>query len=104
MDTDHLSKEQRIMIAMRKTLAKIVRDTTPSSPAYERPLKDDTIEDIRQCFNLISARERELVEAQGKSFKERPRYADEEKTTNVLKFKGFKQQSGNDSGNEEGAK
>ncbi|HGG60433.1 MAG TPA: segregation and condensation protein A [Gammaproteobacteria bacterium] len=90
MDTDSLNKEQRIMIAMRKTLAKIVRDTTPSSSLHQRPLKDDTIEDIRQCFNLISARERELAEAQGKTLNERPRYADEEKTTNVLKFKGYK--------------
>lgn len=90
MDTEKLNQEQRILIAMRKTLSKIIRDTTPSSPLHRRALKDETVEDIRQCLNLISAREREIIESQGKSFNERPRYTDEKQTTNVLSFKGFK--------------
>ena len=100
MDISNLDQEQRILIVMHKTLSKIIRDTTPSSPLHKRALKDETVEDIRQCLNLISAREREIIESQGKSFKERPRYTDEEQTTNVLSFKGFKPKSDDSAGDE----
>ncbi|MCP4284854.1 MAG: segregation and condensation protein A, partial [Gammaproteobacteria bacterium] len=39
------------------------------------PLKEQTIQDIREGFKLISARERELAEEAGLTTKDRPRYA-----------------------------
>ena len=80
-----LSKEQRILIVMRKVLATIVRDATPP-PGMRHPLKDSTIEDIRACFALISARERELADNAGVAVQERPHFTDEPQTTKVLKF------------------
>ncbi len=76
MSSDDLSKEQRVMIVMRKVLAQIVRETTPS-PGMRHPLSADTIEDIRQCFALISAREQELAREAGVEIRERPVYKDQ---------------------------
>ena len=63
------------MRAVRKTLAAIVRDTTPD-PGMRHPLSERTIQDIRKCFALISAREREFAEQSGQP-EMRPRYPGE---------------------------
>lgn len=62
MSTEELSKEQRILRLMRKTLGNIIKDVTPHSSGRDNPLSDDTIQDIKDCFSLISAREKELGE------------------------------------------
>ncbi len=75
MNTIELSKEQRILRLMRKTLGNIVKDVTPRA-GRENPLSGDTIQDIKDCFALISERERELAEAL--NFDEaKPYYADD---------------------------
>jgi hypothetical protein len=61
MNTAELSKEQAILRAMRKTLGNVVRDVTPLG-GRPNPLTDGTIQDIKDCFALISDRERELAE------------------------------------------
>ena len=69
---------------MRKTLANVVKDTTPL-PGMRHPLKDSTIKDIRDCFALISAREQSLQQSLNKSpSKMRPRYADEPHTDQIV--------------------
>ena len=80
------SKEQRILVVMRKLLAQIVKDTTPG-PGMRHPLSEQTIKDIRDCFGLISARERELADQAGIINKERPRYIDEPKSSTVVEFR-----------------
>jgi hypothetical protein len=85
-DKESHDKEKRILVMMRKALANIVKDTTPE-PGLRHPLKTSTIEDIRECFKLISARERELAESIGLEIKDRPRYADEPQTHKVVSFK-----------------
>lgn len=76
MSNPELSKEERILRAMKLTLAGVIRDTaTPQGMRH--PLSDATIEDLRQCLALISARERELAAAAGREPAARPRYADE---------------------------
>ncbi len=70
-----LSKEQQILIAMRQTLAAVVREITPP-PGMKHPLSERTLEDVRQCFTLIAAREKELADAEGRGG-ERPFYVDE---------------------------
>ena len=82
-----LTKEQRILIAMRKTLAAIIKDVTPP-PGMKHPLSEGTIGDIRQCLVLIAAREKELADAQGRSG-ERPYYADEPQTAQVVPIAGL---------------
>ncbi len=76
MSDPQLSMEERILRAVKLTLAGVIKDTaTPHGMRH--PLSDATIQDLRQCLALISARERELAEAAGKANEARPRYADE---------------------------
>lgn len=83
-----LSKEQQILIAMRKTLSAIIRDVTPP-PGMRHPLSEPTIEDVRQCLGLIAAREKELADGQGRGG-ERPYYVDESPDTRVVPIAGIK--------------
>lgn len=77
-----LSQEQHILIAMRKTLAAIIKDVTPP-PGMKHPLSENTIEDVRQCFALISAREKELADLDGRGG-ERPYYPDQQQSTRAI--------------------
>ena len=83
MSTNEISIEHRILITMRKVLSSIIRDTTPP-PGRPHPLTPPTIEDVRQCLALITAREKEIHQQAGKSMDARPRYADELKKTNTV--------------------
>ena len=74
-DTAKLSKEQKVMRAMRKTLGIIIRETTPQ-PGMHHPLSGECIEDMRQCLALIAAREREIGEELGLDMNMRPVYRD----------------------------
>jgi len=82
-----LTKEQQILIAMRKTLAAVVKDITPP-PGMKHPLSEQTIADVRQCLALISAREKELADTQGRAG-ERPYYADEPQASHVVPIAGL---------------
>jgi hypothetical protein len=80
-----LSKEQQIMRAMRKTLTSIVRDTAPRD-GNPSPLHGETVENIRMCLGLISAREAELAESLGLTRNERPYYSDETPSAQAMQF------------------
>jgi hypothetical protein len=76
MSDPELSMEERILTAVKLTLAAVIKDTaTPHGMRH--PLSDGTIKDLRECLALISARERELAQAAGRPIGGRPRYADE---------------------------
>lgn len=64
MNTEELSMEQQILRVMRKTLASVVKDVTPLG-GRPNPLTNNTIQDIKDCFALISDRERELADQLG---------------------------------------
>ena len=66
MSTEELSKEQRILRIMRKTLGNVVKDVTPLG-GRTNPLSASTIQDIKDCFGLISDREMELAEEIGRA-------------------------------------
>ena len=67
------SIEARILQSVKLTLTGVIRDTaTPHGMRH--PLSDQTIQDLRQCLALISARERELA---GQITNDKPRFADE---------------------------
>ena len=78
-----LTLEHRILIQVRQVLASVVRDVTPA-PGRPNPLSDKTIEDIRGCFALISARERELA---GKANPDVPVFGGDRATTRVVDLK-----------------
>lgn len=84
MTEQSFSTEKRVLMAMRKTLAKVVRDLTPSDSATQYPLSDDTVEDIKVCFDLISSRERELMQIEGKASTEKPRFIDDTSTPQTV--------------------
>jgi hypothetical protein len=94
MDETKLSMEERILAAVKLTLANVIKDTaTPHG--LRHPLSDGTIEDLRQCLALISARERELAEAAGRAATGRPRFADEPASKEkVIRFHKNKPSSG----------
>lgn len=76
MSATEQSMEERILAAVKLTLANVIRDTaTPHG--LRHPLSDGTIEDLRQCLALISARERELAAQAGQAASARPRFTDE---------------------------
>lgn len=77
------SIEQRILRAVKSVLTDVVKDTA-TAPGLQHPLSDKTIDNIRECLKLISARERELVEADGGTMSMRPRFVDEPSTTTVI--------------------
>lgn len=70
------SKEEKILRAVKLALTNVIKDTA-TKPGMVHPLTDNTIQDLRQCLSLISARERELAEAAGRPMNDRPRYVDE---------------------------
>lgn len=64
MEFEDLTKDQKILVAMRKTLANVIKDTTPGKGMIH-PLSESTVEDIKLCLGLISSREREISEELG---------------------------------------
>lgn len=89
MSFDDLSKEQKIMVTMRKVLTSVIREITPQ-PGERYPLSDKTVEDIRMCLTLIAAREQELAEAKGITNLDRPHYVDEPQTTKTVPIPDIK--------------
>lgn len=87
---EHFTKEKRVLVAMRKTLSQVVKEVTPSSSALRSPLSESTIEDIRMCFGLISAREREIAKEAGINVQDRPHFIDEEKKATVISIDSLK--------------
>ncbi len=85
MSTDFHSKEHQILATLRKVLSEVVRDTTPK-PGRPNALKPQTVENVKICFQLITSREKEIIEEAGGEMDKRPRYADEPKTSQVVQF------------------
>ena len=72
MKTEELRKEQHILSLMRKTLGNVVRDVTPLG-GWPNPLTESTIQNIKDCFALISELAEKLNFDQAK-----PYYRDDE--------------------------
>lgn len=85
MTETELSKEQRILRMMKRVLTDVAKDTF-TKPGHRHPLSDDTIEGIRQCLALITAREGELFEAAGQRRDARPRFVDEPQSSVVVQL------------------
>ena len=80
-----LTVEQRVLIVMRQVLASVVREVTPQ-PGMRHPLSEQTIGDIKNCFSLIAARERELQSQQGQKPSSRPVYPGQRSNVQVVEF------------------
>ncbi|HUT40997.1 MAG TPA: segregation and condensation protein A [Gammaproteobacteria bacterium] len=85
--TNHdLTQEERILRMMKRVLTDVAKDTY-TKPGYRHPLSDNTVDGIRQCLALITAREGELDAAAGRSSNMRPRFVDEPQTSVVVPLK-----------------
>lgn len=98
MPSNEFSNEETILQMMRKTLTLVAKDTY-TEPSLKHPLSEDTINSIRDCLRLITAREAELAEAAGRPSVHRPRYVDEPKKSVVVELTpaSFKKNKDNDS-------
>jgi len=76
MADDTPNKEERILNVMRSILIDVIKDTT-TEPGLKHPLSDGTIDNIRHGLDLITARQKELADAQGQSWDLRPSYPPE---------------------------
>ncbi|GMR06026.1 MAG: hypothetical protein BMS9Abin25_0607 [Gammaproteobacteria bacterium] len=82
-------KEEEILQLIKSTLTSIARDTyTP--PELTHPLSGDTINQIRNCFAVITRRQQELARARGEEFNDRPRYIDEAADNFVVSLDDFR--------------
>ena len=84
------SLELRILIQLRQVLAAVVRDVTPP-PGRPGPLSERTVEDVRDAFALIAARERELKGVSGNM--DLPTFKDKGATTRIVSFDSNKDKS-----------
>jgi hypothetical protein len=80
------SKEERILRVMKRVLTDVAKDTY-TKPGYRHPLSDQTVDGIRKCLSLITARETELNKAAGRSMDARPRFVDEPQSSVVVSLK-----------------
>ena len=89
--SDGGQKEQAILMAVKKALTLVVKDTA-TAPGLKHPLTDDTIRYIRDCLGLISQREQELAQITGRDMTQRPHFTDEIRPQNdvVVQFSGLK--------------
>lgn len=76
MSDNEYSKEEQILRAVKKVLTEVIKDTA-TQPGLKHPLSEPTINGLRDCLVLISNRERELAELNGRPMSMRPRYVDE---------------------------
>lgn len=65
--------ERRVLSVMRDILTRVARETA-TTPGTRHVLTDETIEQIRHCLSLISAREMELAKDPDEISANRPRY------------------------------
>lgn len=89
MSNKDISKEEEILQLVKDTLTTIARDTyTP--PELSHPLSSDTINQIRNCFSVITQRQQELARARGEEFNDRPHYIDEPNDSFVVSLDDFR--------------
>jgi len=89
MMTPEAKKEIEVLTVLRKVISGVVRELTPE-PNMRHPLSDGMLEDIRQSFILIAAREKEINDAAGTPSTRRPQYTDDPARAKVVQFHGLK--------------
>jgi hypothetical protein len=85
MTDQELTKEERILRVMKRVLTDVAKDTY-TRPGHRHPLSEETVNGIRNCLTLITARETELNTAAGRSMDARPRFVDEPQSSVVVQM------------------
>ena len=81
--------EQRILKMMKRVLTDVAKDTH-AAPGVKHPLSEHTVQGIRDCLALITAREAELAADAGHARNDRPHFVDEPKKQHVVSLKSIK--------------
>jgi len=84
-----VSKEQRILRMCKKVLTDVAKDTV-TPPGLKHPLTEHTIQSIRECLQLIAAREAEIQALLGHSATSKPYFTDQPQKTVVVNLKTSK--------------
>lgn len=91
MSDTSLSKEEQVLSMVKRVLTDIAKDTHVK-PGLKHPLSEHTINGIRDCLALITAREQELAIDAGRPSAARPRFIDEPQDKVVVSFDTGKKQ------------
>lgn len=89
MSPTPLNQEERILRMMKRVLTDVAKDTH-SAPGVKHALSPHTVEGIRECLALITAREAELANDTGRAQADRPHFVDEPKRTQVVQLHPIK--------------
>lgn len=89
MSDPELTQEEQILRMMKRVLTDVAKDTYVR-PGLKHPLSESTILGIRDCLALITSRERELAEENGRSLNQRPRFIDEPQNRVVVPLSSLK--------------
>jgi len=81
--------EQRLLKMMKRVLTDVAKDTH-AAPGVKHPLSEHTVQGIRECLSLITAREAELAAEAGHANNDRPHFVDEPKKHHVVSLKSIK--------------
>ena len=95
MSKPPLTQEERILRMMKRVLTDVAKDTH-ASPGIKHALSLHTIEGIRECLALITAREAELTIETGGSKTDRPHFINEPQRSQVVKLHPVKRRSHED--------
>ena len=83
MSEPELTTEERVLRMVKHVLTSVAKDTA-TEPGLRHPLSNQTINEIRECLMLITAREQELAKEYSRDTSARPRFTDEPKTEVVV--------------------
>ncbi len=83
MTEAELTTEERILRVMKSVLTSVAKDTA-TEPGLKHPLSEPTINDIRACLMMITAREQELAKQFNRDTRARPHFVDEPKSEVVV--------------------
>lgn len=89
MNQQPLTQEERILRMMKRVLTDVAKDTH-SAPGVKHALSPHTVEGIRECLALITAREAELASESGRAQADRPHFVDEPKRSQVVRLHPIK--------------
>lgn len=83
MNEPELTTEERVLRMMKSVLTSVAKDTA-TEPGLKHPLSEQTINEIRECLMLITAREQELAREFNRDTSARPRFIDEPRSEVVV--------------------
>ncbi len=83
MSEPELTTEERVLRMVKHVLTSVAKDTA-TEPGLRHPLSSKTINEIRECLMLITAREQELAKEYNRDTSARPRFTDEPKSEVVV--------------------